>query len=144
MDDVSLSHLDVLRATDGSKRGTLPSVVEKPSLRPVRAGGEGGCCRPWLTQRPFDVDRMHSKHLGHGSCRSSALARDGGIICEGFDPEIDDSGRLQREGAELMVAMEAHLRATRGITTLKVRYARVFGWYNGDAPEWSARDASSA
>jgi DNA mismatch repair protein MutS len=61
--------------------------------------------------------------------RPPALAREGGIFRGGFDAQLDETGKLQREGADLIVALEAELRATTGIATLKVRYTRVFGWY---------------
>ena len=61
--------------------------------------------------------------------RPPAIARDGGIIREGFDQALDETTVLQRQGSDLIVALEADLRATTGIATLKVRYTRVFGWY---------------
>jgi DNA mismatch repair protein MutS len=61
--------------------------------------------------------------------RPPVNAREGGILRDGFDPELDETGRLQREGADMIVALEAGLRASTGIATLKIRYTRVFGWY---------------
>jgi DNA mismatch repair protein MutS len=61
--------------------------------------------------------------------RPPALAREGGIFRDGFDAQLDETGSLQREGADLIVALEAELRQATGISTLKVRYTRVFGWY---------------
>jgi DNA mismatch repair protein MutS len=61
--------------------------------------------------------------------RPPALAREGGIIRQGYDPALDETGMMQRQGADLIVALEAELRATTSIPTLKVRYTRVFGWY---------------
>ena len=53
----------------------------------------------------------------------------GGIFRDGFDDELDETSKLQRQGADLIVALEAELRASTGIPTLKIRYTRVFGWY---------------
>jgi len=61
--------------------------------------------------------------------RPPTLAREGGMIREGFDKDLDETSMLQRQGADLIVALEADLRNTTGITTLKVRFTRVFGWY---------------
>lgn len=61
--------------------------------------------------------------------RPPAMAREGGIFREGFDAVLDETRLLQRQGADLIVALEAELRAQTGIATLKVRYTRVFGWY---------------
>jgi len=55
--------------------------------------------------------------------------KEGGFIRDGFDRELDDARRLQREGTDLIVALETKLRAETGATGLRVRYTRVFGWY---------------
>ncbi|HNS97064.1 MAG TPA: DNA mismatch repair protein MutS [Polyangiaceae bacterium] len=61
--------------------------------------------------------------------RPPPTVRDGDIFREGFDEELDETGKLQREGADMIIALEADLRASTAIPTLKVRYTRVFGWY---------------
>jgi DNA mismatch repair protein MutS len=55
--------------------------------------------------------------------------KEGAVFREGFDAELDELSKLERSGAERMVELEAALRETTGISTLKVRYTRVFGWY---------------
>jgi DNA mismatch repair protein MutS len=61
--------------------------------------------------------------------RPPALAREGGIFRVGYDVELDETRRLKEEGTELILALEAKLRQTSNIPTLKIRYTRVFGWY---------------
>ncbi len=61
--------------------------------------------------------------------RPPAQPKDGGVFCQGFDAELDEQSALKKSGAERMVELEARLREETGITTLKVRYTRVFGWY---------------
>ena len=56
-------------------------------------------------------------------------ARDGGVIRDGFDPELDELRRVRQGGTELIVALESELRAETGIASLRVRFTRVFGWY---------------
>ncbi|EYF02804.1 DNA mismatch repair protein MutS [Chondromyces apiculatus] len=56
-------------------------------------------------------------------------AREGGIFREGYDAELDESRALEKSGTELIVALEAKLRAQTGASSLRVRYTRVFGWY---------------
>ncbi len=58
-----------------------------------------------------------------------ALARDGGAIREGVDPELDDLRHISRSGRERIAALEDAERARTGITSLKVRFNRVFGYY---------------
>jgi DNA mismatch repair protein MutS len=55
--------------------------------------------------------------------------KDGGFVREGYDAELDEARRVQRESTELVVALEAKLRRETGATSLRVRYTRVFGWY---------------
>ena len=58
-----------------------------------------------------------------------ALARDGGFVRDGLDPEIDELRRISRSGKQLIAEMETAERARTGITSLKVRFNRVFGYY---------------
>ena len=56
-------------------------------------------------------------------------ARDGGMIRAGYDGDLDASQAIQKNGAELIVALEASLREKTGAGSLRVRYTRVFGYY---------------
>jgi DNA mismatch repair protein MutS len=61
--------------------------------------------------------------------RPPQMPKDGSVFRQGFDAELDELSALERSGAERMVELEARLRETCAIPTLKVRYTRVFGWY---------------
>ena len=58
-----------------------------------------------------------------------ALARDGGMIRDGVDPELDDLRSISRSGKQRIAEMEDAERARTGINSLKIRYNRVFGYY---------------
>ena len=58
-----------------------------------------------------------------------ALARDGGAIRDGVDPELDELRRVSRGARSAIAALEAEERARTGIASLKVRFNRVFGYY---------------
>jgi DNA mismatch repair protein MutS len=58
-----------------------------------------------------------------------ALARDGGMIRDGVDPDLDALRAISRSGREHIAAMEDAERARTGISSLKIRYNRVFGYY---------------
>jgi len=58
-----------------------------------------------------------------------ALARDGGFTRDGVDAELDELRSTSRGGKQVIAQMEAHERARTGISSLKVRYNRVFGYY---------------
>ena len=58
-----------------------------------------------------------------------AIARDGGAVRDGVDPELDDLRSISRSGKQRIAEMEEAERARTGITNLKIRYNRVFGYY---------------
>ena len=58
-----------------------------------------------------------------------ALARDGGVIRDGVDAELDELRAISRSGKQIIAEMETRERARTGISSLKVRYNRVFGYY---------------
>ena len=58
-----------------------------------------------------------------------ALAREGGAIRDGVDPELDELRQISRSARTAIAALEADERARTGITSLKVRFNRVFGYY---------------
>jgi DNA mismatch repair protein MutS len=58
-----------------------------------------------------------------------AVARDGGMIRDGVDAELDELRTISRSGKQLIADMEDRERTRTGITSLKIRYNRVFGYY---------------
>jgi DNA mismatch repair protein MutS len=58
-----------------------------------------------------------------------ALARDGGFVRGGMDPELDELRRISSSGKQVIAELEEQERARTGISSLKVRYNRVFGYY---------------
>ncbi len=58
-----------------------------------------------------------------------ANARDGGVVRDGVDAELDDLRGISRSGKERIAAMEEAERARTGIGSLKIRFNRVFGYY---------------
>ena len=57
------------------------------------------------------------------------LIRDGGVIAEGYDPELDELRNLSRNADQFLIDLEAREREETGIATLKVSYNRVHGYY---------------
>jgi len=58
-----------------------------------------------------------------------ALARDGGMIRDGVDRELDDLRHVSRSGKQVIAEMEQAERSRTGIASLKIRFNRVFGYY---------------
>jgi len=55
--------------------------------------------------------------------------RDGGIFKKGFQADLDELINLAENGEQWLVEFEARERAATGISSLKVRFNRVFGYY---------------
>ncbi|NLX17004.1 MAG: DNA mismatch repair protein MutS [Ramlibacter sp.] len=55
--------------------------------------------------------------------------RDGGVIAEGYDAELDELRGIQTRSAEYLLAMEQRERERTGISNLRVQYNRVHGFY---------------
>ncbi|MGZ9899048.1 DNA mismatch repair protein MutS [Shewanella gaetbuli] len=57
------------------------------------------------------------------------LIRDGGVIREGYNAELDEWRRLSEGATDYLVELEAREKQQTGINTLKVGYNRVHGYY---------------
>ncbi|BCS52942.1 DNA mismatch repair protein MutS [Geobacter sp. SVR] len=54
--------------------------------------------------------------------------REGGIIASGYHAELDELRAISHEGKGFIARLEAQEKARTGISTLKIRYNRVFGY----------------
>ncbi|GAB3727223.1 DNA mismatch repair protein MutS [Luteimonas pelagia] len=57
------------------------------------------------------------------------LSRDGGMLAEGYDAELDELRALSTSADNVLVELEQREREASGIGTLKVGYNRVHGYY---------------
>ncbi|CAA0107834.1 DNA mismatch repair protein MutS [Zhongshania aliphaticivorans] len=57
------------------------------------------------------------------------VLRDGGVIAQGYDSELDELRSLSSDAGEFLLAMERREREKTGLSTLKVGYNRVHGYY---------------
>ena len=59
----------------------------------------------------------------------AALIREGGVIADGFDSELDELRALNTNYGAFLIDLETRERERSGINTLKVEYNRVHGFY---------------
>jgi DNA mismatch repair protein MutS len=59
----------------------------------------------------------------------SVVLREGGVIADGYDAELDELRALQNNHGEFLLRYEAAEKARTGITNLKVEYNSVHGFY---------------
>ena len=57
------------------------------------------------------------------------LVRDGGVIADGYDSELDELRSLASDNGEFLLKMEQRERERTGITTLRVEFNRVHGFF---------------
>lgn len=55
--------------------------------------------------------------------------KDGGVIKDGFNKELDELRHIMNHGKEIIDGIEQHERESTGIKNLKIGYNRVFGYY---------------
>jgi DNA mismatch repair protein MutS len=59
----------------------------------------------------------------------STQLRDGGVIAEGYSPELDELRALQANCGQFLLDLEARERTRTGIASLKVEFNKVHGFY---------------
>tara|TARA_R110002110_G_scaffold91264_2_gene237452 strand:+ start:73699 stop:76227 length:2529 start_codon:yes stop_codon:yes gene_type:complete len=57
------------------------------------------------------------------------VIRDGGVIADGYDAELDELRKISSNAGDYLLEIEQRERAATGISTLKVGYNRVHGYY---------------
>lgn len=55
--------------------------------------------------------------------------RDGGVIAEGFDPELDELRHLSENAHDFLLKLEKNEQEKTGLSTLKVGFNRIHGYY---------------
>jgi DNA mismatch repair protein MutS len=58
-----------------------------------------------------------------------ALPNEPGVIRRGFNTELDELREMMKQGRQIIASMEERERRRTGITSLKIRYNQVFGYY---------------
>ncbi len=99
-----------------------------PRVRTVTADLQAPLVRSLIAEID-DLTDVRDAIAGTLADEPPAVARDGGVIRDGVDAELDELRTISRGGKAAIAAMEDAERARTGISSLKVRYNRVFGYY---------------
>ena len=101
-------------------------------------------CLPAIQQL---LESFHTAHLRHLADRigefpaqaellrravkeePAAVIREGGVIAEGYDAELDRLRKLSSNAGEYLLELEQRERRQTGLSTLKVGFNRVHGYY---------------
>ncbi|MRX49738.1 DNA mismatch repair protein MutS [Paracoccus sp. S-4012] len=57
------------------------------------------------------------------------LARDGGFVAAGHDPDLDETRRLRDEGRGVIAGMQADYAEEAGVPSLKIKHNNVLGYF---------------
>ncbi len=90
------------------------------------------CDAPRIKEIGEDIDPLDDLHqLVDTSINEEApvTLRDGRLIKEGYNEELDELVHIQRHGKQLILDLEAQERSATGIPKLKVGFNKVFGYF---------------
>lgn len=104
------------------------TLLKLPELEYILSGVKS----PMLSEMKQDFDLLEDvASLLERAIKDepSALLRDGNVIKDGFNEEIDNLRLAMRDGKKWLAAVESEEREATGISKLKVGYNKVFGYY---------------
>ncbi len=94
----------------------------------------------WLASRihqfPEEVDLLTRAIIDN----PPPFIRDGGVIAPGYDPELDELRHLSENASDWLLMLEQREKQRTGLSTLKVGFNRVHGYYI----ELSRRESDAA
>ncbi|BAO44858.1 DNA mismatch repair protein MutS [Thiolapillus brandeum] len=104
------------------------SLALLPDLQQSLAGLESPLIRKLAGQAATHPDVVD---LLHQAIRENPpmLIRDGGVLAEGWDNQLDELRHLSQNADQFLLDLEARERERTGIASLKVSYNRVHGYY---------------
>ena len=129
--------------------GDLERIIARLGLRSARPRDlaklrDGLCQLPELQQQLVTITSTCvgelAKRIGEYPQHSELLTRavkenppvvirEGGVIAEGYDAELDELRNLSSNAGQYLVDLELREKERTGISTLKVGYNRVHGYY---------------
>lgn len=82
-----------------------------------------------LIQDIIPLPHIHQLLIDAIQAEPAALIRDGNVIAEKFDEELDDLRRLSTDATAVLLQLEQEEKAKSGLSTLKFGFNRVQGYY---------------
>ncbi|MCK8641113.1 DNA mismatch repair protein MutS [Acinetobacter schindleri] len=82
-----------------------------------------------LNEELGDFHGLHERLMSAIVENPPVLLRDGNVIAEGFDAELDELRKIRDHAGKFLIDLEIKEREQSGIPTLKIGYNRVSGYY---------------
>ena len=109
-------------------RSIYQSIIELPALKEAISGEASESIRQ--IYKELDTLDDLAELLGAAIVDSPPLTvREGGMIRDGFNQDVDYYRSIKNGGEDIMHAIEEREKEQTGIRTLKVSYNKVFGYY---------------
>lgn len=122
-----LSRIVLNRAAPRDFRGLADSLLALPDL--AEAVADRGGLFAGMHQRLTGLEALAAHLNAAVSETPPPHGRDGGVIKDGFDVELDRLRRLASDAGDWLADYERQQRERTGINNLRVRYNRVFGYF---------------
>jgi DNA mismatch repair protein MutS len=116
----------------------LSTLEALPALRaalPAESDGRLAALAEHLADYPELSERLDRALVEN----PPVVIRDGGVIAEGYDEELDELRRISGNAGDFLLEIEEREREATGLPTLKVGYNRVHGYYIEISRAQSAR-----
>lgn len=106
----------------------LRSLDQVPGIREVLAGLESSLLEVLVenTDELPDVRALISRAINDDP---PAKVVDGGVIRDGYSPELDEVRSVSRNAKQIIATLEASERTRSGIGNLRIRFNGVFGYF---------------
>ena len=111
---------DLAKLRDGL--GQLPALQSKLAATASDTLGE-------LAAKIAEFPEQHALLIRALEEDPPVVIREGGVIANGFDAELDELRNLSSNAGQFLIDLESKEKARTGIATLKVGYNRVHGYY---------------
>ncbi|MGO3056748.1 MAG: DNA mismatch repair protein MutS [Halomonas sp.] len=102
---------------------TLPTLEQQ--LSDVESGSALDNLRPHIRPYPDIADTLNRALIEN----PPVVIRDGGVIADGFDAELDEHRGMAENAGSYLVKLELRERERTGLANLKVGYNRVHGYF---------------
>jgi DNA mismatch repair protein MutS len=105
----------------------LTALRERCSL--LVACGSGETPHPTSNQQPATLGAVVTLIAQTIHPEPALLVRDGGVIADGVDTGLDELRSIARDSKTILLQIEAREKERTGISSLKIRFNSVFGYY---------------
>jgi len=125
-----ISRLTMGRANGRDLRALEASLRAIPAVRRALEGLEAAVLVEAIAGIETEPLAEIAERIDRAIVPEPPLAvKEGGLIRDGYEPELDELRSISREGVDWIARFQAAEVARTGIPSLKVGYNRVFGYY---------------